>query len=66
MGRGPGASPIRDLAGVDNRRNGQALKGAPAICNDYYLMNQVQNVTITQPNPNDWVTSKGYFQGING
>jgi branched-chain amino acid transport system substrate-binding protein len=46
--------------------NGQALKGATAICNDYYLMNQVQNVTITQPNPNDWVTSKGYFQGING
>ena len=46
--------------------NGQAMKGAPAICNDYYLMNQVQNVTITQPNPNDWVTSKGYFQGING
>jgi len=46
--------------------NGQAMKGAPAICNDYYLMNQVQNTTITQPNPNEWVTSKGYFPGING
>ena len=23
--------------------NGQAMKGAPAICNDYYLMNQVKN-----------------------
>ena len=23
--------------------NGQAMKGAPAICNDYYLMNQIQN-----------------------
>ena len=21
---------------------------------------------ITQPNPSDWVTSKGYFPGING
>jgi len=46
--------------------NGQAMKGAPAICNDYYLMNQVQNTTITQPDPNEWVTSKGYFPGING
>jgi hypothetical protein len=42
------------------------MKGAPAICSDYYLMNQVQNTTITQPNSTDWVTSKGLFQGING
>jgi branched-chain amino acid transport system substrate-binding protein len=46
--------------------NGQAMAGATAICSDYYLMNQVQNTTITQPNPSDWVTSKGYFPGING
>ncbi len=46
--------------------NGQALKGAPAICNDYYLMNQVKGTTITQPSSTDWVTSKGYFPGING
>ena len=46
--------------------DGQALKGATAICNDYYLMNQVQGTTITQPNPNDWVTSKGYFPGLSG
>jgi branched-chain amino acid transport system substrate-binding protein len=46
--------------------NGQAMKGAPAICSDYYLMNQVQNTTIIQPNPTEWVTSKGYFPGING
>jgi len=46
--------------------NGQALKGASAICNDYYLMNQVQNGVITQPNPSGWVTSKGYFPGIAG
>ena len=46
--------------------NGQALKGATAICNDFYLMNQVQGTTITQPSSTDWVTSKGYFPGING
>ena len=45
--------------------NGQALKGAPAICNDYYLMNQIQNGVLTQPDPT-WVTSKGYFPGISG
>src|SRR6202035_861032 len=44
---------------------GQALKGAAAICNDYYLMNQIENGAVTQPDPN-WVTSKGYFKGING
>src|SRR3984893_5442971 len=43
--------------------NGQAMKGAPAICNDYYLMNQVENGVVTQPNAT-WVTSKGYFAGI--
>jgi len=46
--------------------DGQALKGAAAICNDYYLMNQIQNGTLTQPTSADWVTSKGYFAGING
>jgi branched-chain amino acid transport system substrate-binding protein len=46
--------------------DGQALKGAAAICNDNYLMNQVQNVTITQPSATGWVTSKGYFPGLNG
>ena len=45
--------------------NGQALKGATAICNDYYLMNQIQNGVITQPDPT-WVTSKGFFEGISG
>jgi branched-chain amino acid transport system substrate-binding protein len=46
--------------------NGQALKGAAAICNDYYLMNQIQNGVLTQPDPTNWVTSKGYFQGLTG
>ena len=46
--------------------NGQAMKGAPSICSDYYLMNQVQNSAITQPNSTDWVTSKGYFPGLSG
>jgi len=45
--------------------DGQALKGAAAICNDYYLMNQIQNGTLSQPETT-WVTSKGYFAGING
>lgn len=43
--------------------NGQQMTGAPAICNDYFLMNQVKNGQVTQPNSNDWVTSKGYYQG---
>ena len=46
--------------------DGQALKGALAICNDEYLMNQIQNGALTQPSSTDWVTSKGYFQGISG
>jgi branched-chain amino acid transport system substrate-binding protein len=44
--------------------NGQAMKGAPAICNDYYLMNQIQNGVLTQPDTT-WVTSAGYFPGLN-
>jgi branched-chain amino acid transport system substrate-binding protein len=46
--------------------NGQALKGAPAICNDYYLMDQIQGGKVTQPDPTDWVTSKGYWPGLIG
>ncbi|MBV8998639.1 MAG: ABC transporter substrate-binding protein [Solirubrobacterales bacterium] len=43
--------------------DGKQMTGAPAICNDYYLMNQIKNGQVTQPNPNNWVTSKGYYQG---
>jgi branched-chain amino acid transport system substrate-binding protein len=46
--------------------NGQALKGAAAICNDNYLMNQIENGALTQPSSTDWTTSKGYFPGIGG
>jgi branched-chain amino acid transport system substrate-binding protein len=46
--------------------DGTALKGAAAICNDYYLMNQIQGGSLTQPSATDWVTSKGYTQGIAG
>jgi len=46
--------------------DGQAMKGAPAICNDYYLMNQIENGALTQPSSTDWVTSKGYFPGLTG
>jgi branched-chain amino acid transport system substrate-binding protein len=43
--------------------DGQQMTGAPAICNDYYLMNQVKNGQVTQPNTTDWTTSKGYYKG---
>ena len=46
--------------------NGQALKGAAAICNDNYLMNQIENGALTQPSSTDWTTSAGYFPGISG
>jgi branched-chain amino acid transport system substrate-binding protein len=44
--------------------NSEALKGATAICNDYYLMNQIQGGSLTQPSATAWVTSKGYTQGL--
>jgi branched-chain amino acid transport system substrate-binding protein len=44
--------------------NGQQMKGAPAICNDYYLMNQIQGEQLTQPSSTNWITSKGYFPGL--
>ena len=43
--------------------DGQQMTGAPAICNDYYLMNQVKNGQLTQPSATDWTTSKGYYKG---
>ena len=46
--------------------DGQALKGASSICNDNYLMNQIENGVLTQPSSTDWTTSKGYFPGIGG
>ena len=29
-------------------------------------MNQIENGALTQPSSTDWVTSKGYFPGLNG
>jgi branched-chain amino acid transport system substrate-binding protein len=43
--------------------DGQQMTGAPAICNDYYLMNQVKSGQLTQPSTTDWTTSKGYYMG---
>jgi len=43
--------------------DGQQMTGAPAICNDNYLMNQVNGSQLTQPNTTDWTTSKGYYKG---
>ena len=44
--------------------DGQQMTGAPAICNDYYLMNQIKDGVLTQPEPNNWITSKGYYKGL--
>ncbi len=46
--------------------NGQAIAKAVAICNDYYLMEQIKNSQPVVSNPSDWITSKGYFKGIGG
>jgi branched-chain amino acid transport system substrate-binding protein len=46
--------------------NSQAMKGLPAICNDFYLMNQIKGGAVTQPSSTAWTTSKGYFQGLGG
>jgi branched-chain amino acid transport system substrate-binding protein len=43
--------------------DGQQMTGAPAICNDYYLMNQVKSGQLTQPSTTNWTTSKGYYKG---
>ena len=37
--------------------DGQQMTGAPAICNDYYLMNQVKNGQLTQPSTTDWTST---------
>ncbi len=44
--------------------NGQAIAKAVSICNDYYLMEQIEGTKPVQPNTTDWITSKGYFKGI--
>jgi branched-chain amino acid transport system substrate-binding protein len=46
--------------------DGQQMKGLTAICNDNYLMNQIENGALTQASSTDWTTSKGYFQGLGG
>jgi hypothetical protein len=40
------------------------MKGLPAICNDYYLMNVIKGGQITQPSSTAFFTSKGFFQGL--
>ena len=44
--------------------DGTVVAKATAICNDYYLMEQVKGATPVQASTTDWVTSKGYFKGI--
>jgi branched-chain amino acid transport system substrate-binding protein len=44
--------------------NGKAVAKAASICNDYYLIEQIQGSKPVIANANDWVTSKGYFHGL--
>jgi branched-chain amino acid transport system substrate-binding protein len=44
--------------------NGGAVAKAVSICNDYYLMEQIKGGKPVESNTTDWVTSKGYFQGL--
>lgn len=44
--------------------NGQAMAKLSAICNDYYLLDQVKGGVLTQPSSTSWYTSKGYFTGV--
>jgi branched-chain amino acid transport system substrate-binding protein len=44
--------------------NGQAIAKAASICNDYYLIEQIKGGKPVQASTTNWVTSKGYFQGL--
>lgn len=44
--------------------NGQALTLAPAICNNYYLIEQIKSGKPVQASTTNWVTSTGYFKGL--
>jgi branched-chain amino acid transport system substrate-binding protein len=44
--------------------DGNQIAKAVSICNDYYLMSQVKGTSLSVSNLTDWVTSKGYFQGL--
>jgi branched-chain amino acid transport system substrate-binding protein len=44
--------------------NGQAVAKATAICNDYYLMEQITGGKPVEASTTDWVTSKGFFKGL--
>jgi branched-chain amino acid transport system substrate-binding protein len=44
--------------------NGQALPLAPSICNNSYLMEQINGGKPAQASTTDWVSSSGYFKGL--
>ncbi len=46
--------------------DGNQIAKAKSICNDYYLMEQIKNGQPVIANASDWVTSKGYFNGLGG
>ena len=43
--------------------DGKQMAKLAAICNDNYLMNQIEDGRLTQSSATSWTTSKGYFQG---
>jgi branched-chain amino acid transport system substrate-binding protein len=44
--------------------NGKAVAKAVSICNDYYVIEQIKGTAPVIANPNNWITSKGYFKGL--
>lgn len=39
--------------------NGKAIAGATSVCNNYYLVNQIENGQLTQASSTNWITSAG-------
>jgi branched-chain amino acid transport system substrate-binding protein len=44
--------------------NGKAIAKAVSICNGYFVMEQIKGSAPVVANPDNWITSKGYFKGL--
>ena len=44
--------------------DGKAIAKAVSVCDDHYLIAQVSGTQLKIANPQDWVTSKGFFHGL--
>ncbi|MGA9856533.1 MAG: ABC transporter substrate-binding protein [Solirubrobacteraceae bacterium] len=44
--------------------DGQQVAKAVSVCDDHYLIAQVNGTQLVVAHPNAWVTSKGYFKGL--